>query len=224
MKSIDSEPTDLVILSSQQTNIFSDDQHQLYFAELCNALYERELHTLSEQKINNVSLLQRKIGGLKHHVKRAAEQLLSNNGPLQIDVHNGSWQSKQAVNCMATKFDSAKTLPWYQQYARMGLCVPVHVNELAAEHLELDSIDRIDLQNERLHLNKFGWFRLDGEFSESQTTDIQQAQKRLLKPTKANMSAACCGHTWNYKGRTQPRTLSLRELLLSNTINWLTFR
>ena len=214
----------MVILSSQQTNIFSEDQRQLYFAELCNALYERELNNLSEQKITNVSLLQRKVGGLKHHIKRAAGQLLSNNGPLQIDVHNGSWQAKQAVNCMARKFDTSKTLTWYQQYAHMGLCVPVHVSKLASEHIELDSIDKIELQNDRLHLNKFGWFRLDGETSEGQTKDIHQVQKRLLKAAKANMSAACCGHTWNHKGRTQPRTLSLRELLLSNTINWQTFR
>ena len=214
----------MVILSSQQTNIFSEDQRQLYFAELCNALYERELNNLSEQKITNVSLLQRKIGGLKHHIKRAADQLLSNDGPLQIDVHNGSWQAKQAVNCMAKKFDTSKTLSWYKQYAHMGLCVPVHVNELAGEHIELDSIDRIELQNDRLHLNKLGWFGLNGETTESQTTDIHKVQKRLLKAGKANMSAACCGHSWNHKGRTQPRTLSLRELLLSNTINWQTFR
>jgi hypothetical protein len=213
----------MVILSSQQTNIFSEDQRQLYFAELCNALYERELKSLSEQKINNVSLLQRKIGGLKHHIKRAAEQLLSNNTHLQIDVHNGSWQAKQAANCMAGKFDSAKTFSFFQQSARMGLCVPVHINELTIEHIELDSIDRIELENERVHLNKFGWFGFNGDTTESQSADILQTQKRLLKPGKANMSAACCGHSWNHKGRTQPRTLSLRELLLSNTINWSTF-
>jgi hypothetical protein len=220
MKSIDSDPID----PAQQTNIFSDDQRHLYFAELCNALYERELHTLSEQKINNVSLLQRKIGGLKHHIKRAADQLLRSSAPLKIDVHNGSWQAKQATNCMAKKFDASKTFTWYQQYARLGLCVPVHVSELATEHIELDSIDRIEIQNERLHLNKFGWFCLNGETIENQTTDIHRVRKNLLKPGRANISAACCGHSWNHKGRSQPRTLSLRELLLSNTINWLNFR
>ena len=213
----------MVILSSQQTNIFSEDQRQLYFAELCNALYERELKSLSEQNINNISLLQRKIGGLKHHIKRAAEQLLSNNTHLQIDVHNGSWQAKQAASCMAGKADPVKTFTFFQQSARMGLCVPVHINELTIEHIELDSIDRIELENERVHLNKFGWFCLNGNTTESQPTDILHTQKRLLKPGKANMSAACCGHSWNHNGRTQPRTLSLRELLLSNTINWSTF-
>lgn len=66
----------------QQIDIFSDDQRQLHYAELCNALYERELASLSQQKISNISLLQRKIAGLRHHVKRAAYSLLQHQTPL----------------------------------------------------------------------------------------------------------------------------------------------
>ena len=55
------------ISNSQQVDIFSDDQRQLHYAELCNALYERELASLSQQKTLKRSTLQmmyiRKIDG-----------------------------------------------------------------------------------------------------------------------------------------------------------------
>ena len=220
MKSNDSDP----ITDAKQSNFFSDDQRQQHFAELCNALYERELQVLAQQKINNINLLQRKIGGLLHHVKRAAEQFLRHAGPLQIDLHNGTWQNKQMAKCMAGKFNRDLTQRWFVKYARFGLCVPVHISELGLEHIELDSLDRIDVENQRLHLNKHGWFSFNGDNTETQNDDGHAMQKRVLEPNKALLSAACCGHSWNHKGRSQPRPLSLRELLLSGSINWKNFR
>jgi hypothetical protein len=96
--------------------------------------------------------------------------------------------------------------------------------QLGCEHIELDSIDRIDLRGNRLHTNKFGWFNIDGEFSEDVHTKLSVLSLRLLKPSKAILTAACCGHKWDHKGKGQQRALSLRELLLSLTINWKTFR
>jgi hypothetical protein len=208
---------------SQQVNIFSDDLRQLHFAELCNALYERELHSLSQKKFNNISLLQRQIGGLKHHIKRAAYNLLQHQSPLEVDVHNASWQAKQAANCPAKLNETDKTELWFQKPIALGVCAAVYVNELGLEHIELDSIDRIELQAGKVHLNKFGWFMLNG-LPENPQSAAQQAQFQLLKPAKNLMLAACCGHSWNHKGRGQPRLLSLRELLLSFSINWKTFR
>ncbi|WP_340680500.1 hypothetical protein [Paraglaciecola sp.] len=231
---MNSDPIDL----SQQVNIFSDDLRQLHFAELCNALYERELHSISQKKINNISLLQRQIGGLKHHIKRASYNLLQHQSPLEVDIHNASWQAKQAVNCPAKLSDTDKTEHWFHTHIALGICSAVYVNELGLEHIELDSIDRVELQEGKVHLNKFGWFHLNGlpvlkknELQQddplqanSATASNQQATMQLLKPTKNLMLAACCGHSWNHKGRTQPRLLSLRELLLSFSINWKTFR
>jgi hypothetical protein len=214
----------MVISDSNQSNIFSDEHRQQHFAELCNALYERELQVLAQQKISNISILQRKIGGLRHHIKRAADQFLSHAGPLQVDLHNGTWQSKQTANCMAGNFDRDKTQLWYVKYARFGLCVPVHVSELGIEHIELDSLDRIEVEDKRMHLNKHGWFSFNGDNSAEQRDDVRSVQKRVLKPSKALLAAACCGHTWNHKGRSQPRTLSLREVLLSASIDWKNFR
>lgn len=208
--------------ASQQSDIFCDSQQQRYVAEICNALYERELFILSQTKFTNISLLQRKIGGLRHHVKRAAFHFLHHNGPLTVDVHNASWQAKQATKCMAAKHDPAKATAWFSVYSRLGLPVPLHVSTIGAEHIELDSIDRIEKQ--RVHLNKYGWFTLDGEPEMVHSNDAGAVNTTLLQPNKALLSAACCGHSWDHNGRTAPRTLSLRELLLSANVNWKNFR
>ncbi|WP_133470207.1 hypothetical protein [Paraglaciecola marina] len=210
--------------SSKQVDIFSDDKRQQHFAELCNALYERELASLSQQKFNNISLLQRKIAGLRHHIKRAAYSLLQYDSPLEVDLHNASWQAKQAAKCMAGKADADKTEQWYFDNVKIGRCIPIHVDTLGAEHIELDSVDRIDLENAKLHANKFGWFAFNGTFLEDSPRQIEVLNVKLLKPSKAILTAACCGHHWNHKGRSQQRALSLRELLLSLSIDWKTFK
>lgn len=210
-------------LDSRQVNIFSDDLRQLHFAELCNALYERELARISQEKLSDISLLQRQLGGLKHHIKRAAYNLLQHQAPLEVDIHNASWQAKQAAKCPAKLQDLDKTLSWYKRPFELGVCAPVYVNVMGIEHIELDSIDRIDVEEARLHLNKFGWFSFDGQALAVQN-DAKTAKTQLLKPSKSLLTAACCGHTWNHKGRSQPRLLTLRELMLSFSLNWQTFR
>ena len=210
--------------NSQQIDIFSDDQQQLHYAELCNALYERELASLSQKKITDITLLQRKIAGLRHHIKRAAYSLLQHQSPLKVDVHNASWQAKQAAKCMANNYVAQKTQLWFASNIQIGCSIAVHVQQLGSEHIELDSIDKIELSSHRLHTNKFGWFSSDGEFSEDDNKQNDVYNPRLLKPTKAILTAACCGHRWDHKGKGQQRALSLRELLLSLSINWKTFR
>jgi hypothetical protein len=212
------------ISNSQQVDIFSDDHRQLHYAELCNALYERELASLSQQKIKNITLLQRKIAGLRHHVKRAAFSLLEHQSPLQVDFHNASWQAKQAAKCMANSFIAEKTQLWFSSNIQIGCTIAIHVKQLGCEFIELDSIDRIERDNNRLHVNKFGWFKIDGEYAEENFRQADVLCLRLLKPTKAILTAACCGHTWIHKGKGQQKSLSLRELLLSLSINWKTFR
>jgi hypothetical protein len=149
---------------------------------------------------------------------------LQHQSPLQVDVHNASWQAKQAAKCMANNYVSQKTQQWFSNNTQIGCCVAVHVTELGCEHIELDSIDRIELSSHRVHTNKFGWFNIDGEFAEDNFRQVDTLSLRLLKPTKAIFTAACCGHKWDHKGKGQQRALSLRELLLSLSINWKTFR
>ncbi|MFB1036161.1 MAG: hypothetical protein QMC38_12525 [Sinobacterium sp.] len=212
------------ISNSQQIDIFSDDERQLHYAELCNALYERELASLSQHKTNDISLLQRKIAGLRHHVQRAAYSLLQHQSPLQVDVHNASWQARQAAKCMANNYNSQKTQQWFTSGIQIGCTVAIHVKQLGGEHIELDSIDRVELSSKHIHANKFGWFDIDGESTEDNHKHADILSQRLLKPTKAILTAACCGHSWDHKGKSQQRALSLRELLLSVSINWKTFR
>lgn len=214
----------MLISSSQQVDIFSDDQRQLHFAELCNALYERELASLSNQKFNSISLLQRKMAGLRHHVKRAAYSLLQQESPLEVDLHNASWQAKQAAKCMAKKSDAQRNQQWFTDNLQIGRCIAIHVTTLGNEHIELDSVDRIDIDNHKAHANKFGWFTFKGEHLEPNRLSEELLSAQLLKPSKAIFTAACCGHSWTHKGKGQPRALSLRELLLSFSINWKTFR
>lgn len=208
--------------NQHQVDIFNSNHQQKQFAELCNALYERELHFLAVSGPKNLSLLQRRLGGLAYHIKNAAENLLNHNAPIEVDVHNASWQAKQSATCIAKRHDDEKTEAWFKSHSKMGLAVPVYVSNLGDEHVELDSIDRLELEENKLHLNKHGWFSLTGECL--QEIEIKHQDKRLLKPSKNSIVAACCGHSWNHKGKIRPRTLTLRELLLSTTINWKDFR
>lgn len=206
----------------QQVDIFASDQRQRHFAELCNALYERELHSLSKKAPNNIRLLQRRLAGLSYHIKNAAEYLLAHDFPIDVDVHNGSWQAKQAAKCVVSKYNSEKSVSWFESHARMGLPSPICISDMGIQTVELDSVDRIDKDTHQLHFNKHGWFGFDGKYLGEYEHAMQN--KTLLIPNKVNITAACCGHSWNHKGKTMPRALSLRELLLSTTINWKTYK
>ncbi|MGQ8364650.1 hypothetical protein [Glaciecola sp. 1036] len=203
----------------EQTSIFNLTAKYPNFAELSNALYERELIRLANSNISDPRLLKRKLKGLTFHIKNAAMHLLDGNSPMDVDVHNGTWQAKQAGKCPIATQDTDKVLRWFSEHARYGQVVAVYVEHLGEEHIELDSIDRI--ASDRIHLNQFGWFSKTGEYF-----DIipKQTKYKLLKPGKPVMVAACGGHRWTPKGKAIPRALSLRELLLSTDIDWKTFK
>lgn len=213
-------------------------QGQDQFAELCAALYERALHDLSWNGPDNALFLKRRLASLPYYVKRAAHALLNmqqapvtSASPLQLDIQNASWHSRQA-NKPPLGFFSAeqeavpesvqlKLGKWLQSHAALGLVMPLQVEEDRLYSVFLDSIDRIDTQattwsKPAVHMNRFGWFGFDGEPLEEQTA-------RLVKPTRSSISAACCGHQWSAAGRKAPRTLSLREVLLATTLNWPAF-
>lgn len=209
----------------EQAGFFSDTgelggrHHQ--FTEICTALYERELIDLAHNGSSSNTILKRRLSGLPHHVRSVARYLVANPTPLAIDTHNGSWYSKQAGKCPGMKDDEAKTLAWFMKHADYGLVVPVYLKSLDGMYIALDSIDKVDVDNSRVHVNRHGWFSYRG--SRCADDALTHDEKKLIKPTKAVMTAACCGHSWNYKSRTSPRSLSLREMRLSTQINWKTF-
>lgn len=209
-------------LYTSQSDIFQGGKQQFRYNELCNAIYERELQLLAQSSITNASLLRKKLGSLSYYVRKAGLGLLDaaqdKHSPLELDTQNASWQAKQAIKCPASGSSDILS-KWLTQFAKPGLPIPLHVGEIGFDWIVIDCIDRIDVQQKKLHLNEHGWFNFNGVYLE----DSQLLKKYLLKPSKATMTAACCGHTWGHKGRTHPRTLTLREILLTSILNWQNF-
>ncbi|MBC3766202.1 hypothetical protein [Neptunicella marina] len=202
-------------MSVQQTDIFRDDHQQQYFAELCSALYERELSMMANSTSNDFDAFKRRLGGLSYHIRNLAHFLLQHKAPLDLDLHNASWQCKQAAKSIINRESEDKARQWFEQYSYFGMPVAVCISEPGYDQLELDSVDRIDPAQKRLHINKHGWFYFNGE-----SQHITKPVKRLLVPSKTSLGAACSGHCWTSQGKTQPRALSLREMLISTQINW----
>ena len=236
--------------SRSQAGFFSESGElggsHAQFTEICTALYERELLTLSHVNTVNVSILKRRIGGLPYHVRSVARFMVTQSQsfpPLKVDTHNGSWYSKQPSKCPGLNQDNQKCIQWYKKNTNYGLVVPVLIQNIEGIAVELDSIDMFREHTNEIHLNKYGWFNV-GQEQLTKTTiadnivitkdgnvipdlysssTLSSVTLTLLKPTKAIMSAACCGHMWNYKAKTSPRSLSIREMRLSTQLNWKNF-
>ncbi|MGM0481413.1 MAG: hypothetical protein ACQEQZ_05755 [Pseudomonadota bacterium] len=205
----------------QQADIFQPIAQHGDFAELCVALYERELNQLAQVDDMPTQALQRRMASLPFYIRRAAHGCLrvAQESPLSLDVQNASWQAPQASKCpanAATGSAAKSQHQWFKKHAALGLVVPVAYQTAELKTIFLDSIDRVDAQHNRVHLNYRGWFTFSGE---GETTT-----ETLLKPGKRVMTAASCGHQWNHKNKINPRTLTLRELLLVATLDWKKFQ
>lgn len=188
-------------------------------AELCNVLYERELARLSSDIDLSHSDLRKSLKSLSFYISKAAESIINVNTPLDLDSSNASWLSKPSSKPFSLKADPEKTASFYAKNGQMALIIPVAINLYGIEYIALDSIDEIDNENQKVHCNQHGWFHINGE----QLCPESSKQKCLLKPNKAVMAAACCGHQWKNNQKTTSRALSLRELLLATRINWHNF-
>lgn len=198
----------------QQPQLWQNDTNNLVFADLCNALYERELKKLATE--SNLSNLQRRISSLSYYIKRASERIIDFGSPLNLDSQNASWLYRQPTTCPAPKQKAADISKFYQNQHNIGLVVPIYLAKKGEERLILDSID--GLKDGRIHTNEHGWFNVQGD-----SLDENNAHCRLLKPTKVTMTCACSGHRWSNQKRTSARALSLREMLLATNINWKNF-
>lgn len=204
---------------SEQTLLWQQRTNQQLFAELCNALYERELARLANDSKLDLKTLQKRLSSLPYYIKKAAGHISDLYTPLDLDTQNGSWIAAQAVKPFSMKLAPEKTHEFYYKYAKMALVTPISVRHSGIEQVVLDSIDEISVNEQKLHCNEHGWFHFDGS-SEEQSPLVN---KVLLKPSKPAMAAACCGHQWLNTRRTSPRLLSLREMLLATRINWRQF-
>jgi hypothetical protein len=198
---------------NEQTSLWQGDYQSADFAELCNALYERELYQFSKLSISSVKAVQARLKSLPHYIKRTAYSMLQAQTPLELDTQNASWSAKQGLHMPLSGQDKDSVNKWYLSINLVhGLVVPIATPSI----ILLDSIDRIDNENQRFRTNAHGWFNLLVEENNTKTL--------LLKPNKKVMAAACSGHYWLNDKRSNPSIPSLRELLLSCAINWRNFK
>ncbi|SEI06545.1 hypothetical protein SAMN05660691_03264 [Rheinheimera pacifica] len=203
---------------SNQPHFWQVSRDNQTYTELCNALYERELLRLSQLSTEQLLRLPNRLASLPFYIRRAASNILQQNTTLQLDSQNASWYHKQAANCPARKQQADPIDAFYSKYAKPGLIVPVYITQLTHEQIVLDSVDEVDFIEQRLHCNEHGWFSFSGTPLAQENSD-----KFVLKPAKAIMTAACCGHQWLNGDKKPPRLLSLRELLLASRLNWQNF-
>lgn len=202
---------------TQQTSLWQAQHQSADFAELCLALYERELNLLANISSSSLQTMQGRIKSLPHYVKRTAHLMIQAKTPLLLDVQNATWSAKQIGHMPLNDQAPDMVNQWYSssQLAH-GLIVPI----ASETHISLDSIDRIDNDQQRFRTNVHGWFdlSLDNQASSKSSSAV------LLKPNKRVMTAACTGHCWLNGDKSHPIIPSIRELLLSCTINWRNFK
>ena len=205
-----------------QNSLWQTNQQNNDFAEICNALYERELRVLAHVEPATIQSVQGRLKSLSYYINRTANLMTQVNeqgtSPLTLDVQNASWSAKQAAKLSLSGQTEHDIFSWYLTGKLvLGLVVPI----FNGEHVILDCIDRVDAKNKRLRTNASGWFSL--------VRNAHSTNKKaftLLKPNKKIMLAACAGHCWQSTAtntKLRPFILSLRELLLSCAINWQNF-
>jgi len=209
-----------------QTSLWQTNQQSNHFAELCNALYERELRLLANVEPATLKSVQGRLKSLPYYINRTANLMVQVNeqesSPLTLDVQNATWSAKQANKLPLAGQTEQESNAWYlallakSHASLLGLVVPV----LHGEYIVLDCIDRIDNERNRLRTNASGWFSI-----QPSTGPVASSENRLqlLKPNKKVMLAACAGHCWQNSKKASPIIPSLRELLLSCAINWSDF-
>lgn len=209
-----------------QSNLWQIQTETGHFAELCNGLYQREITLIAKGDFASVQAIQAQLQSLPYYVNRTAHAMtkVMSEGlsPLQLDSQNASWSAKQGKHLpivgQETQQEQDIAFAWYLQ---AGICVGLAVPVLLGDHIIIDCIDRIDLDKQRLRTNIGGWFSL---VPNNKINDGQAMSKQLLKPNKKIMTSACAGHCWRRKSQQVPIIPSLRELLLSCSINWKNFK
>ncbi len=215
-----------------QSSLWQIQSDNSAFAELCNGLYQREIAILAKGDFSSAGAVQARLKSLSYYITRTAHAMtqVSNQGqsPLVLDSQNASWSAKQSklmpLSGQVTLQETEKANDWYlQKDVYIGLVVPV----LLDDHIIIDCVDRIDVQGKRIRTNIGGWFSLTAKSSEEvllASNPNLPPEKRLLKPNRKIMSAACAGHCWQGSAKQRPIIPSLRELLLSCSINWKNFK
>ena len=210
-----------------QVSLWQTQTESAHFSELCNALYQREVNALAKGTFGHCQALQARLKSLPHYISLTAHAMvnveLNQQSPLALDVQNASWSAKQGLGIPLSGQDQASINTWYlKSPLHLGLVVPV----LVGDTIVLDCIDRFDLTQKRLRTNGNGWFSLaeSQDIGLGKTVAINLDGVHLLKPVKKVMIAACAGHCWRGNSKRAPIMPTLRELLLSCSIDWKNLR
>lgn len=208
---------------TQQTSLWQSDPQSAVFAELCNALYERELSRLANGDLASVEGIKGRLKSLSYYIKTTADLMTRVQTPLDIDNQNATWSCPQTQKLPIDDQNHESIFQWYHKTTlKPGLVIPIAL----AHRIVLDSITRVDKDNNRFRTNQYGWFTVEASALEKSTLDNAYNELRfmLLKPTKRVMMAACAGHSWQNNHKVQPYIPSLLELRLSCDINWKNFK
>jgi len=210
-----------------QSNLWQIHTETGDFAELCNGLYQREVSIIAKGNFASAHAVQARLESLSYYITLTAHAMIRvielGQSPLLLDTHNASWSAKQSKNTPWFRKETAQqelvnTINWYlQEDIYVGLVVPV----LLVDHIIVDCIDRIDIDKQRIRTNVGGWFSLT---TDEYLNNEQRINKRLLQPNKKIMISACTGHRWQGNSKQIPIIPTLRELLLSCSINWKNFK
>jgi hypothetical protein len=220
-----------------QASLWQTQPDSFFFSELCAALYQREINLLAKEESINCKTLQSRLRSLPHYISMTAHAMMqvdrSQIAPLVLDTQNASWSAKQAMTKPLVGQDDSLISAWYlTNNIKVGLVVPV----LWHSTITLDCIDRMDARQGRVRTNVAGWFDLNAQFNDKLNRNVnnkcnenfreegQVIERRLLKPNKKVMIAACAGHTWQAGTKVAPVMPNLRELLLSCSIDWKNFK
>ena len=79
-----------------QASLWQEPQQSVNYAELCNALYERELRLLANIEFATPQALQNRLKSLSYYINRTALLMTQTNSPLELDIQNAAWQVKQS--------------------------------------------------------------------------------------------------------------------------------
>jgi len=198
-----------------QKTLWQQQQQSVNYAELCNALFERELRLLANTECTAPQTVQGRLKSLSYYINRIALLMTQSDSPLQLDIQNAVWQAKQSSKLPLSGQETENVNTWYLSInLPLGLIIPV----LANGYIFLDCIDRVDNEKQRIRTYISGWFYLSN--AEKQT----HPKVKLLKPNKKVMLAACSGHLWQGSKKMRPIIPSLQGLLLSCSINWNNFK
>ncbi len=93
------------------------------FAELCNALYQREISIIAKSDYISASAVQARLQSMSYYITRTAHAMVhvisQEHSPLLLDTQNASWSAKQSTKIplagQHTEREQMNAIQWHQR-------------------------------------------------------------------------------------------------------------